>query len=146
MRLKVLERDEWHCQICGSGDDTLHVHHKWYSGEPWDAPDGALFAICEVCHSEDFALRPAAEARLLRALKACGLSHCLLDYISEGFEALSLRDAEYSGNAGVPLLRLDFLAGALRDVLSDEHLYVDFGEEHIGRTVALSRAERTADA
>lgn len=145
-RLQVLERDEWHCQLCYASEDTLHVHHKWYSGEPWEVPAGALFAVCESCHEEDFRERPTAEARLLRALKASGFTHTLLDSISAGFEALASRDAEYAGSAGVPLMRLDFLAGGIRDVLSDEGLYVDFTEDHVTRTVEKTRAERAANA
>lgn len=141
-RLEVLERDEWHCQLCCDSESTLHVHHKWYSGEPWDAPLGALFTICEYCHEEDHSARPVAEARLIRAMKSCGLSPALIDCISEGFEALAARDALYAGNAGVPLMRLGFVAGGIKDVLSDEQMCLDFGEGHVQRNVAAARARR----
>lgn len=50
-RLKIFERDNWACVACGRTDQTLHVHHNTYVGEPWDAPDEALKTLCEGCHN-----------------------------------------------------------------------------------------------
>lgn len=51
-RLKILERDDWTCRLCGSKEHTLHVHHARYirDAEPWDCPDALLVTACEVCH------------------------------------------------------------------------------------------------
>jgi len=51
-RLKILERDEWTCQICGDSESTLHVHHRRYivGREPWEYHDGCLVTLCEGCH------------------------------------------------------------------------------------------------
>lgn len=49
-RLKTMERDNWCCVRCGNDKETLHVHHKAYSGEPWDAPDDTLETLCQTCH------------------------------------------------------------------------------------------------
>lgn len=49
-RLKVLERDNWTCQLCKSTERTLNVHHLKYSREPHEAPDEDLITYCEVCH------------------------------------------------------------------------------------------------
>lgn len=51
-RLEILERDAWMCQLCGDDQSTLVVHHIWYAGEPWDAPEDALVTLCERCHEE----------------------------------------------------------------------------------------------
>jgi phage terminase large subunit GpA-like protein len=50
LRLEILQRDEWACQRCGDEKSTLHVHHKQYHGDPWDAPAESLETLCESCH------------------------------------------------------------------------------------------------
>jgi hypothetical protein len=67
-RLEILQRDEWTCQSCLSTTDMLTVHHKYYEGEPWDVPDGALVTLCEECHTAEAEARPAADKELMRML------------------------------------------------------------------------------
>lgn len=51
VRLRVFERDEWTCQLCGRKDRTLHVHHVRYEdGEPWATRPELLFTACVDCH------------------------------------------------------------------------------------------------
>lgn len=50
-RLKVLERDEFRCKMCGGDKETLHVHHLKYGGDPWDIELGLLTTLCETCHT-----------------------------------------------------------------------------------------------
>lgn len=50
-RLEVLERDSWLCQLCGDNKTTLHVHHKKYNNDPWDAEIDDLKTYCEDCHA-----------------------------------------------------------------------------------------------
>ena len=52
-RLEILERDEWACKRCGNNKKTLHVHHKKYHKEPWDAKNNDLETLCEDCHAEE---------------------------------------------------------------------------------------------
>jgi len=60
-RLKILERDGWACQQCGCRDD-LHVHHRVYYGDPWEAPDESLITLCERCHeAEHRRIAPGAD-------------------------------------------------------------------------------------
>ena len=49
-RLHVLEQRGWRCERCRDEKTTLHVHHKKYRGEPWDALDHDLEVLCEPCH------------------------------------------------------------------------------------------------
>jgi len=49
-RLEILERDEWACKRCGNNEKTLHVHHKKYHKEPWNAKNEDLRTLCEECH------------------------------------------------------------------------------------------------
>lgn len=51
-RLQILQRDNFTCQICGSTEKTLHVHHLCYRKDAkiWDYPDNTLMTLCEDCH------------------------------------------------------------------------------------------------
>lgn len=49
-RLKILERDNFTCQYCQCIDETLHVHHFEYKGNPWDIDNKKLITVCERCH------------------------------------------------------------------------------------------------
>lgn len=49
-RLEVFQRDGFSCRCCGSITETLNVHHKRYTGNPWDAPLDDLETLCEGCH------------------------------------------------------------------------------------------------
>lgn len=49
-RLNIFKRDYFTCQLCGSTERTLHVHHKEYSGEPWEANNDNLITYCNICH------------------------------------------------------------------------------------------------
>lgn len=49
-RLEIMNRDGWKCRNCGDEKSTLHVHHWFYYGEPWDADSKILSTLCETCH------------------------------------------------------------------------------------------------
>lgn len=53
MRLEVLERANFHCQICGDDEMTLHVHHKQYikGRMAWEYELSNFDALCESCHN-----------------------------------------------------------------------------------------------
>ena len=56
-RLEIMERDNFTCQICGSGlndGEPLNVHHKKYINgkEIWEYSDGMLITLCEKCHKK----------------------------------------------------------------------------------------------
>ena len=53
-RLKILERDDFTCRVCGSDTKTLNIHHVAYVTvfEPWDCPDGFLLTLCDDCHKK----------------------------------------------------------------------------------------------
>jgi len=50
-RLHILGKRDWKCERCQDEKTTLHVHHKKYRGQPWDALDRDLEVLCEPCHS-----------------------------------------------------------------------------------------------
>lgn len=49
-RLEILNRDDFQCQLCLDKDTELHVHHKSYSGEPWETDSSELITYCKHCH------------------------------------------------------------------------------------------------
>ena len=49
-RLEIMERDGFECVVCGDKESELHVHHKRYRGQPWDAEDDDLQTLCVYCH------------------------------------------------------------------------------------------------
>lgn len=52
-RLKIMERDNFTCQMCSDTHSTLTVHHKRYvwGRKPWEYTDKDLITFCEDCHS-----------------------------------------------------------------------------------------------
>lgn len=76
MRLRILERDQWHCMCCADATSTLHVHHRRYiSGlEPWEYPEALLVTLCETCHAtESQDIKPAID-ELVAVMKETFLS------------------------------------------------------------------------
>lgn len=71
-RLEIFERDEWVCRGCRRASRTLHVHHLWYDGEPWEVPDNALLTLCAECHKTETTGRSDAEADFLAAIRQGG--------------------------------------------------------------------------
>jgi hypothetical protein len=59
LRLEIMKRDDFSCQLCGSKTETLHVHHKYYliGNDPWVYPDESLVTLCEGCHSQEEELK-----------------------------------------------------------------------------------------
>lgn len=56
LKNRVLERDNYTCQICGENHGLMHVHHITYrrcNGKAYNAPLGDLITLCEKCHYND---------------------------------------------------------------------------------------------
>jgi hypothetical protein len=68
-RLEVFSRDNFTCVECGAKDKTLHVHHRKYSGEPWEAPLEDLQTLCYECHELITTMLPSVEEQVLRCLR-----------------------------------------------------------------------------
>ena len=50
-RLEILQRDNFTCKLCGDTEQSLHVHHEKYDGDPWNIPNEHLTTLCSDCHS-----------------------------------------------------------------------------------------------
>lgn len=51
-RLEIMQRDNFTCQLCGSKEKHLNVHHLYYNGykEPWEYENDAMITVCDECH------------------------------------------------------------------------------------------------
>lgn len=113
MRLKIMERAGFACEMCGETSQTLHVHHKLYIKDraPWDYKEAHLACLCSNCHvlvHEDTPLLEDLVARLpydgpsniahataiLAGLLAIGKDN-LLSYLGRGDIYEELYDAGY---------------------------------------------------
>ncbi|MDQ3831305.1 MAG: hypothetical protein M3361_18805 [Candidatus Tectomicrobia bacterium] len=114
VRLEILSRDGWTCQICGDHPSTLHVHHRDYLPDtaPWDYPRHWLVTLCEACHHTETVDRRWAEEAMVKTLRRLGLyTHqraalaCTLEvwdaYENGRSRAYARRRCVYSGSAHV---------------------------------------------
>jgi len=54
LRLQAMQAKDFTCEICGTKEITLHVHHKEYlkGHEPWEYHANQLSVVCKDCHEE----------------------------------------------------------------------------------------------
>lgn len=62
-RLHIFELANFRCVRCGSGERSLHAHHKMYikGRQPWEYEDGLLECLCELCHDAAHAQKEELE-------------------------------------------------------------------------------------
>jgi len=51
LRQRVLQRDGWKCQVCGSCRN-LHVHHIRFRSKQGSDDEQNLITLCSDCHHE----------------------------------------------------------------------------------------------
>jgi len=75
-RLEILERDEFTCQICFNTENTLHVHHCYYSKgrKPWEYEDSSLKTLCADCHAQETELGYSGRNAFAESLCRIGLT------------------------------------------------------------------------
>ena len=73
-RLEIMKRDGFACVACGTESDELHVHHKRYKGQPWEAKDDDMQTLCIKCHT---ALGPHPKAGIwYEGSWSIAIDHC----------------------------------------------------------------------
>jgi 5-methylcytosine-specific restriction endonuclease McrA len=55
LRLRVLQRDGWRCQYCGSSQN-LEVHHELFRSHSGHDAEDNLITLCTNCHSSAHAV------------------------------------------------------------------------------------------
>ena len=63
LRQRVLERDGWRCQNCGSSSD-LHVHHLAKRSKLGDDALDNLITLCAKCHQTVHSIPTSAQSIL----------------------------------------------------------------------------------
>lgn len=69
-RLEILNRDDFKCFWCGDKDNTLHVHHEYYEGDPWDVDNDGLTTLCSECHSVNHLKLTGLEKLLINSYRS----------------------------------------------------------------------------
>lgn len=133
-RLKILERDEFTCQICFDSKSTIHIHHRRYvvGKDPWEIPDRALVSLCEICHESEQDMIKDACACLVEIIRERFLSESIFE-ITEGFHQMT------------QFCTQDAVASALKLFLTDDEaqrkMIKDFFKD-CKRQAALKTAEK----
>lgn len=133
-RLKIFERDNWACQMCGSTVNPLVVHHKFYMAwaEPWEYEDKLLITLCDNCHETETESIVPATIEVTQALKRLFFSNNILalgllisgniDY----FEKKPTANGKYKGRVPISpnktITRDTFLTWCLQTELTDRQL------------------------
>ena len=74
VRLEVLARDKFTCQVCNATEKTLHVHHIAYQGcDPWETDTELLLTLCAECHEAETVDHPSSVASMLELLARMGV-------------------------------------------------------------------------
>jgi hypothetical protein len=60
----------------------MQVHHRWYQGRLWEAPDEALVTLCATCHTAEAGERRDAETELIDLLRQRMLSYEVTTLVS----------------------------------------------------------------
>ena len=103
-RLEVLEASEFQCDMCGSKEKQLHVHHKQYfkGRMMWEYASDELQALCADCHEHNHKLNDRLKAALL-------ITHMDMEQITgyieaqfmlENSESIAVRSYEHAIGIG----------------------------------------------
>jgi hypothetical protein len=62
LRLEVMDRAGFKCELCGNGKLELNIHHKRYraGAKPWEYELPELLCICLDCHQKLHGITPEA--------------------------------------------------------------------------------------
>lgn len=113
-RLEALESAHFVCQLCGSDEDTLHVHHKRYvkGRKVWEYDKSELSVLCEGCHAEAHLAKEALNEIMAR-LHPEGLADVVALVAGYCSNVSGPAYVDYSGIAGFyELSPVPFYAGA----------------------------------
>ena len=52
-RLQIMQRDGFHCMICGNSERQLHIHHNRYDHKLiWKCRSDSMITVCSECHEK----------------------------------------------------------------------------------------------
>lgn len=144
-RLERLSLARWECENCGSGTETLNVHHVRYlkGRKPWEYSDDELQVLCQSCHKEHHAAEDAVKQVFAsNSIFSPSLMGLCAGYLDAGCDLGEDLQPLFDSGCGE-----HYLAGVIARMLLDgnrsaravvaEAIYADRGE-------TLTPAERTA--
>lgn len=107
-RPKILERDNFTCQECGSKKHTLHIHHKYYENNKkvWEYLDTALITLCENCHKLEQSIKKENESTLIKSLYDLGFTSSNISGIAGGFSKLKIPKDEDLTNVAYDIYKI----------------------------------------
>lgn len=96
MRLAVMERDGFACQMCLDDKSTLNVHHRIYrkGADPWGYQPHELVTLCEACHDEQH----QADDSIKEAMCLASVQQIPAGRIAALIYGFVYRDAEMGGD------------------------------------------------
>lgn len=130
MRLKIMERDEFTCQMCFDSESTLNVHHCYYKNgaEPWDYEECSLITLCEDCHANETQCAYAEKKALIDAIASKGL-------MSWGFAELAAAVRKGPGTFYTHPPNIQALAEMLEDEkLTDKIIEISYARHRVARS------------
>lgn len=95
-RLDILNRDDFTCQMCGSKETTLHVHHLVYHDgrKMWEYEDWELLTLCEKCHNHEHLIGEVIDEKIFQ-LKSRGVSIEEINSLLEKIDAQLLNGNDF---------------------------------------------------
>ena len=125
-RIKILNRDDCYCVVCGE-ETNLQVHHIAYNGEPWDVDDRFLVTLCKDCHEhEELALKNLGSDLLTRFRK--------LGFMANDIEHLLITLSCYEN-----WRQNDVVLSMIKELLTDDVIYQLVQNYMVGKMALKNR-------
>ncbi|MDE6720668.1 MAG: HNH endonuclease [Bacteroidaceae bacterium] len=96
---EIRQRDNYTCQLCGTQNKQVQVHHTWYNQNLhyWESPNEQLITLCKDCHSKETDLvrgfkkiRPSLDSDIVRSFESLMKQGILLAKILNVFEKIGV--------------------------------------------------------
>lgn len=124
-RLEILSRDNFTCQLCGSKDKTLQVHHFYYihGRKVWEYDSSNFITFCDQCHKHEEDSLKKCTSVLIQTFK-------LIGFASGDFENLNniIEERKLSGQQVLDALRNTPVTKSKKKVLTIDDLNAALGE------------------
>lgn len=117
-RLECLDAAQWHCEDCGDGTATLHVHHPIYvkGRKPWEYAQDDLQVLCVNCHTSHH----AAEKVIQRLIASNGAYRGQIYGIIHGYmDGLMELDDDECSSMGAQGCPASYSVGVIAQILGD---------------------------
>lgn len=131
LRLEVMNRAGFQCEECSSEQNTLNVHHKFYTkgAKPWEYEPENLQCLCENCHS---------------------IKHAILEEINACIEDMKIKElCEIWGHSYLISRRNEMIKNDLDDInvgfLNREHLQGYISNLHVNNIVSVEKISKEID-